>query len=51
MKAVAVCTAYPAYSLKSADLTVGRLSELTVYNMRRLFAAQVRARWRQKREN
>ncbi|KAG1659696.1 hypothetical protein FOA52_004335 [Chlamydomonas sp. UWO 241] len=40
MKAVAVCSAYPAYSLKQADLTVGSLSELTVYNMRRLFATQ-----------
>ncbi|GAX74726.1 hypothetical protein CEUSTIGMA_g2173.t1 [Chlamydomonas eustigma] len=40
MKAVAVCSAYPAYNLKTADLTVPRLSELTVYNIRRLFAAQ-----------
>lgn len=40
MKAVAVCTAYPAYQLKQADLTVARLSDLTVYNMRRLFASQ-----------
>jgi len=40
MKAVAVCSARPAYSLKNADLTVGNLSELTVYNMRRLFAGQ-----------
>lgn len=41
MRSVALCSAYPAYKLKAADLTISRLSELTVYNMRRLFAAQV----------
>mmetsp|Transcript_29317 Transcript_29317/g.64917 ORF Transcript_29317/g.64917 Transcript_29317/m.64917 type:complete len:374 (+) Transcript_29317:87-1208(+) len=40
MKAVAVRSAYPAYSLKQADLTVTKLSDLTVYNIRRLFAQQ-----------
>ncbi|MEW5307356.1 MAG: hypothetical protein WDW38_001257 [Sanguina aurantia] len=40
MKAVAVCGLYPAYALKQADVTCGRLSELTVYNIRRLFANQ-----------
>lgn len=34
MKAVAVCGLYPAYALKQADVTCGRLSELTVYNIR-----------------
>lgn len=34
MKAVAVCGVYPAYALKQADVTCGRLSELTVYNIR-----------------
>ena len=42
MRSVALCSAYPAYKLKAADLTIARLSELTVYNMRRLFAAQVK---------
>ncbi len=39
MKAVAVSSAYPAYSLKTADLTIAKLSDLTIYNIRRLFAA------------
>lgn len=34
MKAVAVCGVYPAYQLKQADVTCGKLSELTVYNIR-----------------
>ncbi|KAG2497495.1 hypothetical protein HYH03_004647 [Edaphochlamys debaryana] len=41
MKAVAVAglsPEYPAYKLRSADVTVARLSDLTVYNLRRLFA-------------
>ena len=44
MRSVALCSAYPAYKLKAADLTIARLSELTVYNMRKLFAAQVRVK-------
>ncbi|KAG2436004.1 hypothetical protein HYH02_011717 [Chlamydomonas schloesseri] len=40
MKAVAVPVSpdYPAYKLRGADVTVARLSDLTVYNLRRLFA-------------
>lgn len=29
---------YPAYKLRSADVTVASLDQLTVYNLRRLFA-------------
>ena len=43
MKAVGVCSAYSSHNLKAADLTVSTLSDLKIYNMRRLFAAQ--ARW------
>ncbi|GFR49687.1 hypothetical protein Agub_g11836, partial [Astrephomene gubernaculifera] len=41
MKAVAVACSpdYPAYKLRSADVTVPSLQHLTVYNLRRLFAA------------
>lgn len=39
MKAVAVASPqHPAYKLRSADVTVACLSDLTVYNVRRLFA-------------
>eukprot|EP00891_Asterochloris_glomerata_P006619 jgi/Astpho2/6619/Aster-04985 len=38
MKAVAVQGVNKGYQLKAADLTVGQLSELSVYNVRRLFA-------------
>ncbi len=38
MKAVAVLGAYPAYELKEADLTCANLEELSIYNVRRLFA-------------
>ncbi|GLC42989.1 hypothetical protein PLESTB_000279100 [Pleodorina starrii] len=40
MKAVAVAVSpdYPAYKLRSADVTVASLDQLTVYNLRRLFA-------------
>jgi len=38
MKAVAVLGAYPAYELKEADLTCSNLEELSIYNVRRLFA-------------
>lgn len=38
MKAVAVQGAHRHYQLQQADLTVSQLSELTVYNVRRLFA-------------
>ncbi|KXZ47777.1 hypothetical protein GPECTOR_33g659 [Gonium pectorale] len=36
--AVAVSPANPVYRLRSADVTVASLSDLTVYNLRRLFA-------------
>ena len=36
--AVAVLGAYPAYELKEADLTCSNLEELSIYNVRRLFA-------------
>lgn len=38
MRAVAVQGAHRAYQLQNADLTVASLAELTVYNLRRLFA-------------
>ncbi|EFJ47472.1 hypothetical protein VOLCADRAFT_61265 [Volvox carteri f. nagariensis] len=40
MKAVAVAISpdYPAYKLRTADVTVASLDQLTVYNLRRLFA-------------
>ncbi|KAK9803461.1 hypothetical protein WJX73_004643 [Symbiochloris irregularis] len=38
MKAVAVLGPHPAWKLHAADLTCSSLEELTVYNMRRLFA-------------
>ncbi|GLI71252.1 hypothetical protein VaNZ11_016375 [Volvox africanus] len=40
MKAVAVAVSpdHPAYKLRSADVTVASLDQLTVYNLRRLFA-------------
>lgn len=40
MKAVAVAASaeYPAYKLRTADVTCAALSDLTVYNIRRLFA-------------
>lgn len=38
MKAVAVRTLYRGYHLKAADLTCGSMADLSVYNMRRLFA-------------
>ncbi|KAI8469124.1 MAG: HAD-like domain-containing protein [Monoraphidium minutum] len=38
MKAIGVQGPYRAYQLQTADLTCGSLGELTVYNIRRLFA-------------
>ncbi len=38
MKAVAVQSPFKAYELKAADLTCASLAELSVYNVRRLFA-------------
>ena len=38
VQAVAVQGAHKGYQLKQADLTVAALDELTVYNIRRLFA-------------
>eukprot|EP01024_Parvocaulis_polyphysoides_P022682 TRINITY_DN21032_c0_g2_i2.p1 TRINITY_DN21032_c0_g2~~TRINITY_DN21032_c0_g2_i2.p1 ORF type:complete len:322 (-),score=14.21 TRINITY_DN21032_c0_g2_i2:288-1196(-) len=38
MKVVAVLGDYKAYQLKGADLTCSSMNELTVYNIRRLFA-------------
>ncbi len=38
LQAVAVQGVNKGYQLKAADLTVGQLSELSVYNVRRLFA-------------
>ncbi|GAB4824176.1 hypothetical protein N2152v2_011222 [Parachlorella kessleri] len=38
MKAVAIQGPLPGYQLKNADLTCSSLGELTVYNLRRLFA-------------
>lgn len=38
MKAVAVMGPHTAPQLRSADLTIGSMTELTVYNLRRLFA-------------
>lgn len=38
MKAVAVQGAFRTYQLQAADVTVSRLCDLTVYNIRRLFA-------------
>jgi hypothetical protein len=40
MKAVALArpTGSPAWKLRAADVTVSNLSQLTVYNVRRLFA-------------
>jgi len=40
MKAVAVVGAHGAWELKQADLATTRLSELSVINVRRLFAVQ-----------
>ena len=37
-QAVAVQGTYPAWKLRQADVTCSSLSELTVYNLRRLFA-------------
>lgn len=38
VQAVAIQGTHPAYHLKQADLTCSSLSELSVYNIRRLFA-------------
>jgi len=38
MRAVAVMGAHTAPQLRTADLTIGAMTELTVYNLRRLFA-------------
>ncbi|KAK9836404.1 hypothetical protein WJX84_001269 [Apatococcus fuscideae] len=38
MKAVAIQGAHPAYRLKQADVTCSNMMELSVYNLRRLFA-------------
>ena len=38
LRAVAVIGVHPQYRLGTADLTCGTLGELTVYNLRRLFA-------------
>ena len=38
MRAIAVKGPYAAYELRGADLTCGSLAELSVYNIRRLFA-------------
>ena len=38
MRAVAVMGPHTAPQLRSADLTIGAMTELTVYNLRRLFA-------------
>lgn len=38
MKAVAVLGEYKGYQLKQADLTCAKMDELSVYNLRRLFA-------------
>ena len=40
MQAVAVQGTHPAYKLGQADLTCSSLSELSVYNIRRLFATR-----------
>ncbi|GAQ91255.1 Haloacid dehalogenase-like hydrolase (HAD) superfamily protein [Klebsormidium nitens] len=40
MKAVALVGTHPAYELEQADLTVSNFSELSVINLRRLFANQ-----------
>lgn len=40
-QAVAVQGAHKHYQLQQADLTCSSLSELTVYNIRRLFALKV----------
>ena len=38
MQAVAIQGAHPAYRLKQADVTCSNMMELSVYNLRRLFA-------------
>ena len=38
LQAVAVQGTYPAWKLRQADVTCSSLTELTVYNLRRLFA-------------
>lgn len=38
MKAVAVVGSYPSYDLKEADVTCSNLTELSIYNVRRLFS-------------
>ena len=38
IQAVAVQGSHPGYQLQNADLTCSTLSELNVYNIRRLFA-------------
>lgn len=38
MRAVAVMGVHPGYRLNTADLTVGNMSDLAVYNLRKLFA-------------
>jgi len=40
LQAVAVQGTHPAYKLGQADLTCSSLSELSVYNIRRLFATR-----------
>ena len=40
VQAVAVQGTHPAYKLGQADLTCSSLSELSVYNIRRLFATR-----------
>ena len=42
VQAVAVQGAHKHYQLQQADLTCSSLDELTVYNIRRLFALKVR---------
>lgn len=42
MQAVAVQGAHKHYQLQQADLTCSSLDELTVYNIRRLFALKVK---------
>lgn len=38
VQAIAVLGSHPAWKLHAADLTCSSLDELTVYNLRRLFA-------------
>ena len=38
MQAVAIQGAHPGYRLKQADVTCSNMMELSVYNLRRLFA-------------